>query len=384
MIFYILRGGFVILSAAVALLYVLPFQEEQQVEFGKVVAMVGLTLGVTLCIIAADIFVRRKGLAAISGLFLGLVAGLIVAYALSFVVDLVGVLVPPPEGVAPEGFQNLLKGVKVLIGLTTCYLGCSFVIQTKDDFRFVIPYVEFAKEIRGHRPTLVDTSTIIDGRIVDILNTHILQGTLIVPRFVLNELQAVADAPDRLKRAKGRRGLEVLHALQNSPIMDVVIEDADAEGGTVDQKLVSLAQHLNAKLMTNDFNLNQVAKVRGVDVINLNELAKSLRPVFLPGETMQVKVVKGGETPAQGVGYREDGTMVVVENARHLMGQEVRLIVTSTLQTSAGRMIFGRRTDWEEPGTPKQEEGGEDEAAGQDAPRAAPSHASARNPRRNR
>jgi uncharacterized protein YacL len=217
------------------------------------------------------------------------------------------------------------------------------VIQTKDDFRFVVPYVEFAKQTRGNRPILLDTSVVIDGRIVDIVDTKLFQGSLIVPKFVLNELQLIADSSDKLRRARGRRGLDVLQKLQDKPMAEVLINDSEPEGATVDQKLVSLAQEMQARVMTNDFNLNKIATLRGIDVINLNDLAKALRPVVLPGESMRVKVIKPGEAMSQGVGYLEDGTMVVIENGRQALGHDIDVIVTSTLQTSAGRMIFGRR-----------------------------------------
>jgi uncharacterized protein YacL len=189
---------------------------------------------------------------------------------------------------------------------------------------------------------------IIDGRILDIIETRIVQGSLVVPKFVLEELQLVADSGDKLKRARGRRGLEILQKLQETPHIEVVIHEVDAEGTNVDQKLVSLAQEMQARVMTNDFNLNKICKLRGVDVINLNDVAKSLRPVALPGEQMEVKIVKPGESANQGVGYLDDGTMIVVENGRRLIGEHVRLTVTSTLQTSAGRMIFGRLDDDED------------------------------------
>ena len=198
---------------------------------------------------------------------------------------------------------------------------------------------------------------IIDGRILDIVQTHLLQVGLIVPKFVLQELQTIADSGDKLKRARGRRGLDILHKLQQDPAIAVSIDESEAEGATVDQKLVSLATQLNARIMTNDFNLNKLAVVRGLTVINLNDLAAALRPIVLPGETMRIKVVKPGEGPSQGVGYLDDGTMVVVEAARSMVGQEIELVVTSMLQTSAGRMIFGRLGNGSEtnlsPGRPR-------------------------------
>lgn len=347
MILSILRGAFVLLAASVAVLYVISWQQElaqanEEVGFATILAMLGATLGIAGVIVAIDVFSRRKRLAAISGIFLGLIAGLLAAYAMSFVVDLIGVLFAPQFGPQRQSFMDLLEGVKVLIGLATCYIGISMVLQTKDDFRFVIPYVEFAKQIRGNRPTILDTSVIVDGRILDIVGTRLLQGTLVVPKFVLNELQTIADSPDKLKRARGRRGLDILQKLRENDVVEVHIDELEVEGTNVDGKLISLALVNQGRVMTNDFNLNKIATLRGVDVINLNDLAKALRPVVLPGEKMTVRLVKPGESPHQGVGYLEDGTMVVVEGGRDHLHQEVDLTVTSTLQTSAGRMIFGR------------------------------------------
>ncbi|MCE9592068.1 MAG: PIN/TRAM domain-containing protein [Planctomycetes bacterium] len=341
MILYILRGAFILLAASVTALYLLPFQEQSQASFSTVVLLMGLTLGAAGVIVAVDSLFKRKQLSAMSGVFLGLLAGLLIAYALSFVVDLISRLARP--GVKDEiSFLNLMQGVKVFIGLVTCYVSISLVLQTKDDFRFVLPYVEFARDVRGNRPMLLDTSIIIDGRILDILDTHLIHSEMVVPKFVLNELQAIADSGDKLRRARGRRGLDVLQKLRDHPRADVTINDTEVEGNEVDQKLVTLAQSLQAKVMTNDYNLNKVATLRGVDVININDLAKALRPVVLPGEPMQVKIVRAGEGPTQGVGFLDDGTMVVVENARQFQGRDIELIVTSTIQTSAGRMIFGR------------------------------------------
>ena len=342
MILYILRGAFILLAAAVTSLYLLSNQWGANVNFPMFVLLLSITVGTTAAIIAIDAWTHHKKLSAISGVFLGLVAGLLAAYALSFVVDLIGVLAAPEKEPARAAFLNLLRGVKVIIGLITCYIGISLVLQTKDDFRFVIPYVEFAKETRGNRPILLDTSVIVDGRILDIIQTQVIQGMMIVPRFVLNELQQIADSADKLKRARGRRGLDMLQKLQENTFVEVLIDDRDAEGAAVDQKLISFAQDVRGRVMTNDYNLNKVATLRGVDVINLNDLAKALRPVVLPGEHLNVKLVKGGEGPNQGVGYLDDGTMVVVEYGRSHINQDVDLIVTSTLQTSAGRMIFGK------------------------------------------
>jgi uncharacterized protein YacL len=376
MVLNTLRGIVILLVASVITLYVsTEFQESTGLGF---LPVVGLIMGALLLagfVILADVVIKDKKLSAVSGVFLGLIAGLTAAFALSFVVDLTARMVVPEVGTPPrevseieygrlaeperrlidyqrdqyqqkidrrEAFVSLFQGIKVVIGLVTCYVAISLVLQTKDDFRFVIPYVEFAKEIRGNRPTLLDTSVIIDGRIVDLIETRVLQGSYVVPRFVLEELQAVADSQDKLKRSRGRRGLDALGKLQQGHLVEVRIEERDVEGSGVDQKLLALAEVLQARVMTNDYNLNKVAEVRGVDVVNLNDVAKAMRPIVLPGEHMTVKIVKPGESATQGVAYLDDGTMVVVENGRERMDQEVDITVTSTLQTSAGRMIFGK------------------------------------------
>ncbi|GAH81751.1 unnamed protein product, partial [marine sediment metagenome] len=210
--------------------------------------------------------------------------------------------------------------VRLLLGAGAVFLCVSFVLQTKDVFRFVIPYVEFAKQTKGPRPLLLDTSVIIDGRIADIVDTQILESEMLVPRFILTELQAIADSDDKLKRNRGRRGLDILRQLQNSNKADIRILDANIpdvnDNREVDAKLVALAQHLDGRVVTNDYNLNKIAQLRGVGVVNINDLANALKPVVLPGETMTVKIIKPGEEPGQGVGYLEDGTMIVAEQSR--------------------------------------------------------------------
>ncbi len=239
-----------------------------------------------------------------------------------------------------------------------CYVAISTLVQTKDDFRFLIPYVEFSKQVKGGRPMVLDTSVIIDGRIADLCDTRIIDTKLVVPRFVLNELQGIADSSDKLKRNRGRRGLDVLKRLQANPRVELEMHDGhvpDAgqagEKIRVDERLVLFARSIGARVVTNDFNLNKVAQLQGVDVINLNEMANALKTVALPGEPLTIKVVKAGDQIGQGVGYLDDGTMVVVEQGRNLIGQEVPIVVTSVLQTPAGRMIFGRLENRAGPGS---------------------------------
>jgi uncharacterized protein YacL len=196
------------------------------------------------------------------------------------------------------------------------------------------------------RYRILDTSVIIDGRIADICETGFVDGTLVVPQFMLKELQQVADSPDSLRRNRGRRGLDILQRIQKMAGLEVIISDADfPEIKEVDLKLIELARSLQGKIVTNDFNLNKVAQLRGVEVLNINELANSLKPVVLPGETMKVFILKEGKEYNQGVAYLDDGTMVVVDNARAMIGKTVDVVVTSVLQTTAGKMIFGRFID---------------------------------------
>jgi uncharacterized protein YacL len=193
---------------------------------------------------------------------------------------------------------------------------------------------------------LLDTSVIIDGRIADIIQTRFIEGRLVIPRFVLRELQQIADSQDALKRNRGRRGLDILNKIQKTSSLDVRIHEDDfPEVKDVDAKLVKLAKLMGAKVFTNDFNLNKIAELEGVTVLNINELAGALRPVVLPGEAMDIRITKEGKEHSQGVAYLDDGTMIVVDSAKHLIGQVVTVVVTSVLQTSAGRMIFARLED---------------------------------------
>jgi uncharacterized protein YacL len=278
---------------------------------------------------------------------LGLILDLVIeTYAPDLVIDRVQRATTVPAVVPPSGARSVIVAAKLMLGVICCYLAISFILQTKDDIRFVIPYVEFAKQTRGVRPLLLDTSVIIDGRIADICDTRIVDSPLLIPRFVLQELQTIADSSDKLKRNRGRRGLDMLNKLQTNDKVEIKISDARLpsvdEAADVDQKLVELAKKIDGRIVTNDYNLNKIAQLRGVEVININDLANAMKPVLMPGEALTVKIIKPGEQAGQGIGYLEDGTMVVAENSREKINQEVALTVTSVLQTSAGRMIFGR------------------------------------------
>jgi uncharacterized protein YacL len=344
MVLTILRALFVLLMAAAGW-YLLASSTVLREYTGYSLAV---TLAFGVLIICVDILAPRSKLQLFSGTFFGLFVGLLITYALSFVVKLI---LPQyfemiPRTLSRNDQVTLEFFVNLILGLVCCYLCISFVLQTKDDFRFVVPYVELKRQAKGAHPIVLDTSVLIDGRVHDVAATGIIQHRLFVPQFVVDELHALADSADKHKRGRGRRGLDMLAKLQNLKSVDLVIYDSSVHGGTeqegVDQKLISLAKQLDASVLTTDFNLNKVAQLHGVNVINLNDLASALRPVVLPGEKMVVNVQKPGEGTGQGVGYLEDGTMVVLEQARDHIGEDVEFTVTKLHHSSAGRMIFGR------------------------------------------
>jgi len=292
---------------------------------------IGLLIGaaVALLMIIAEAGLRKVSVSGLSSAVFGLILGLIMAK-----------LVGDAFSIAPIDVDMLSK-IRVGLTLIFCYLGMVMALRGKDEFNIIIPYVRLRRQDQSQDVVLLDTSVIIDGRIVDLCKTRFLSGKIIIPKFVLRELQQIADSTDPIKRQRGRRGLEILNTIQNEPGMDITIHEQDfTETSEVDAKLVLLAKLLEAKILTVDFNLNRVASIQGIKVLNINELANALKPVVFPGEEMHIKLIKEGKEHNQAVGYLDDGTMVVVEDARRLIGQDVKVAVTSVLQTQAGRMIF--------------------------------------------
>lgn len=265
---------------------------------------------------------------------LGLIVSLIIAGLLAF-----------PLSLLPQPFSQLFP---ILAAALLAYLGVVIFIARQNDIFsslsfFPLRSAESGDGVSRERNILMDTSVIIDGRITDIARTGFLAGTLLIPRFVLNELQHIADSSDKLRRQRGRRGLEVLANLQKDPKMPVRISDIDVEGAReVDDKLVILARQMHAPILTNDYNLNRVAELQGVPILNINELANAVKAVYLPGEEMTVRIIQEGREAKQGVGYLDDGTMIVVQDGSDFIGSEVTTSVTKVLQTAAGRMIFAK------------------------------------------
>ncbi|MBO7680847.1 MAG: TRAM domain-containing protein [Thermoguttaceae bacterium] len=292
-----------------------------------------------VALIVIDMAFPKKQVQWIGAIYFGLLIGMVMTYFM-------GMALEPffNEGIN-EGPSDLRRNVMAIMLLSFSYLGVSFLLQTRNDFRFIIPYVEFQKNVKGIKPLILDTSVVIDGRIADVMETKLVDSPLVMPRYAIIELQRIADSSDRSRRARGRRGLDILSRLQNMPEVDLQIDDTELpeyNNQPVDLKLVALTKHLSGKLVTNDFNLNKVAKLQGVVVINLNDLANSLKPVFLPGERIEVDIIKSGEEVGQGIAYLDDGTMMVVDQGFAHIGERVSVTVTSVLQTSAGRMIFAR------------------------------------------
>lgn len=314
--------------------------EQYAFTLGLVGALVGLIL--TPYISTRPIRKLRSILTRISAhaLFaamIGLVVGLIIAALLAF-----------PISLLPKPFGQVLPFVGVVL---FGYFGVAVFVMRQNDLAALFSSIAnrggSASDGKANpgdgRTILLDTSVVIDGRIADIARTGFLPGTLLIPRFVLNELQYIADSPDTLRRQRGRRGMEVLTELQKDANIPVRISDIDVEGvREVDDKLVILARQMRCPILTNDYNLNRIAELQGVTILNVNELANAVKSVLLPGETLGIRVIQEGKEAGQGVGYLDDGTMVVVENGRDYLGQEIMVTVTKVLQTAAGRMIFAR------------------------------------------
>jgi uncharacterized protein YacL len=293
---------------------------------------------IALAIIFFEIRIRRASLKTLIGAAVGSIMGIIGAY-------LIGSLISRQESLAVKAEMKTF--LTLALTFFMAYVGL-MVGAAKGDYLDLSALGGIFSDKTARRDyKILDTSVIIDGRIADVAETGFLGGTIVIPQFILRELQQVADSPDSSKRQRGRRGLDMLNRLQNNNALDIQIVETDFPAvREVDLKLIELGKQLDAVIVTNDFNLNKVSQLRGVNVLNINELANALKPVVLPGEAMKVFILKEGKEYNQGVAYLDDGTMVVVDNARKLIGKNAEIAVTSVLQTTAGKMIFGRL--WEE------------------------------------
>jgi uncharacterized protein YacL len=281
-------------------------------------------------LIAIDEMLKGFSLRAFSATSFGLLLGSLVALLIDH------------SGLFEQVDEKTRWLIRLSLFLAFGYIGIVLAMRSnKEDFSLIIPYVRFAPQNKPDNLLLLDTSVIIDGRIADLIETNLLEGLIIVPRFVLKELQQIGDSVDPIRRARGRRGLEMLNRLQRSTRVEVKIHDGDfPEEKEVDAKLVRLARNLGAKLFTNDYNLGKVAGLQSVGLVNIHDVAKAFKTVLLPGEVLQLRIVREGKDKGQGVGYLNDGTMVVVNQAQNLIGQQVEVQVQSLLQTGAGVIVF--------------------------------------------
>ena len=287
-------------------------------------------------IVAFDILTPDKKLASIFSILVGLITGLLATVAVGALLDLIAISWTAEDESTSLTFQI----IKIAIGISIIYLCISIVLTTKDSFRLVVPYIEFTKQSRGSRPLLLDSSAFIDSRIEPLVSTGMIEVPLVAPEFVLMELQTLADSSDSSKRAKGRKGLATASRLQQLPHTQFSIDSTDFPTIGVDNKLIELAAQSQFRIVTTDYNLEKLARIKNIPILNLNALSHSLRPQATPGEKLQLTVVRVGEEPSQGIGYLPDGTMVVIDGAGGSVGQSIMVDVSNTLQTSVGQMVF--------------------------------------------
>lgn len=346
------RVGFFILFSTITLLNILGY-DPKNVEGGARTraflwpVTLGVSLGLAAIVVGVDVFTPRKKISTLFSIFLGLLGAMLATLAVGAVIDLVWKSWDIKD-------DSLLAMIKVLVGMALAYLVITTVLQTQDDFRLVIPYVEFAKQVRGPRPLILDTSTLIDGRFLDLASTGLVTSTVVIPNFVVEELHDLADSSDKLKRARGRRGLLMIEKLQATTAVDVSIENLNVPRVATDQMLLELAKSMPGVIVTTDSGLARVAEIQHVEALNINDVASALRPAFLPGQSLRIQLSRAGEHPGQAVGYLDDGTMVVVDEAQDLVGQELDVSVTSAIQTSSGRMVFAKAPARTGPGEQTQ------------------------------
>ena len=331
----VLRAIFVAVSVGIAvLIFGTPMirQAPAWVPWAVLLVMIALPLAV----IGIDSSLRRKDLTVITAIYFGLLVGVFLTY--------IAVLALTPI-LAANSDNPVASWLPLILGMILCYICTSLLLQTRDDFRFLIPYVEFARDVKGLRPNILDASAIVDGRIADLAETGLFQSRFVVPSFVVDELQQAADSPDKQRRLRGRRGLDVLGMLRDNKTVDIEVlapaNETDSDSSE-EQRVVAMARQLGGRILTNDPNVVKIANVRSVQALNINEIALALKPTFVAGDMLDVRLVKPGEGPGQGVGYLDDGTMVVVEGGRDQIGRLVHASVTSTLQTSAGKLVFAK------------------------------------------
>ena len=337
---YLIRAMFLLIFAGAGWQAGVFLNSDSLIEFwpnkptGLILWCILASVGLYFFVLAFEVGFGKVSVSTISAVLFGLIGGFIIANLFYSVISLL-----------LTGQQVTIVGGVLKLGLTCifCYLGVATIFKTRDRFSFIIPYVEFQREQRGPTPFILDTSSIVDGRIADVAEIGALDVPLIIPRFVLDELQAVADSSDRLKRNRGRRGLDILNRLRHNRHMSVEIMDEKSNPSeSVDRQLVSLAKKMGARIITTDSPLSKISELEGIEVLNLNGLANAMRPVLIPGEEITLELIRRGEEIGQAIGHIQDGTMVVVDHAESRIGSEVPVVITSILQRPSGRIVFGK------------------------------------------
>ncbi|MBB47248.1 MAG: hypothetical protein CMJ33_01565 [Phycisphaerae bacterium] len=381
----VLRAVFVVLViATVALTFTSSFREIPTLSVELLVGLVMAALGAAALVIIADVMTPKKQLASVLGIYVGVSFGLIAALGLSQLIDVVAEAWELNEAGASL-YISLAKGIG---GLSLVYLSVSIVLTTKDDIRLVIPYIQFEKRNSGRLPLLIDTSVLIDGRITGLAKTGIIDSTLIIPTYVINELQKLADSSDRTKRERGRRGLDMVQELQRVYPQTKLV-DPNTEEVLVDRMILDTAKKEGFRLFTNDLALAKIAEIQSVPVVNVHDIVGALRSDVMPGETLDLLVVREGETADQGVAFLPDGSMVVVENASEQIGRTCEIRITNSLQRPGGRLFFGKLVRQEETEHSTRRRGSTEHgtttrepARGETPDRGSGSTNSSRNPRR--
>ncbi|MDO4576399.1 MAG: TRAM domain-containing protein [Planctomycetia bacterium] len=340
MVLIILRAVFILITSGLSITLINSKAFYGKSEYAPMITFACI-MTLALLVILVDVLFPRKRLQTITSVYFGLIVGFFLSYMVN-----IG-LTPLYSSLTADTARaaRIQNASYLVLTVIMCYVSISLLYQTRNDFRFIIPYVELSKELKGLLPYVLDVSVVIDGRILDLAATRIFDSPLILPQFVLQELQRMSESEDKTTRIRGQRGLDILTRLKKSADVELQINDHELPefaGQTDEMKLVLLAKNTRAKIATSDASLNRVARLNGIVVLNMNDLANAMKPAYTAGEQFDVTIIKPGEEAMQGVGYLSDGTMVVVEGARHSIGKEIRVSVTSVLQTTAGRMIFGK------------------------------------------
>jgi Integral membrane protein (PIN domain superfamily) len=349
MLLWALRGLFLLILAGVAARISSDFSGMMgfaATGYGALIFFGGI-MGLGVLAVLFDVLYRRKEIGSISAVYFGVLIGILLGHLLGLAVGptlrMIELSYIPSDFRAAHSSMSLADAFSLVATCILCYICVSVILQTKDDFRFIIPYVEFSRQLKGVQPLILDTSVIIDGRIADIADTGLLDQNVLIPKFVLDELQLIADSSDKLRRNRGRRGLDVVDRLQKCRRISLNFHEGPPDDRReVDARLIELAKEVNGRLATNDLNLAKSAKIQSVATVSMHEVSNAAKPPVMHGEVLSIRLVREGEEPGQGIGYLDDGTMVVAEMGRNFVGQEVNLVVTSILQTNAGRMVFGR------------------------------------------